>query len=256
MTIAAGFLCSDGIVLCADTQLTANYKQQGQKVWLHAYDDVCVGVTGAGDYVLLKLANQQIEQRVRSGMDTDTILHGVVEPVLASIYDDHIDKAPDWKVNQCGYDLALIIAIRTTSTVRLFESSRTSLAPVMDYRCVGTGSPVGNYIAGTMFSQQLPAHWGQALAAYLIQQTKTHGEDCGGNTNIVLIPNDGPAVFLSPTKIAQSEAIGTRIHERLGALLFATVEPLEEETFDELVCQFVDAVVRARVDLLEQRDQA
>ena len=248
VTIAAGLVCSDGVVLCADTQLTSNYKQPGQKLWLHEAAHLSVAMTGAGDYVLLKLVNGTIRHRIKGRMSLDRVLHGIVEPVLASVHADHIDKAPDWRV-QNGYDVNVIVAIKTRTGVRLYESSRTGVSEITDYRCVGAGSPVGNYIAGNLFSPSLSVLWGQVCAAYLIQQTKAYGMDCGGETSIVVMPKDGPAVLLPPAEVRQIELVANRIHEAFSPVMTACAEPQldgDGQDLEEAITIFKNAVTLAR----------
>lgn len=105
MTIAAGMVFTDGVVLGADTLVSATYKQYETKLWVHAKGVLNVAVTGAGNYVLLKLANEEIQRRITRGMSCDDVRRKVLEPVIAKLYAEHIDKAPDWQVMN-GYDLA------------------------------------------------------------------------------------------------------------------------------------------------------
>lgn len=252
MTIAAGFVCDDGVVLCADTELTSTYKQQGQKLWLHEKANLSVAVSGAGDYTLLKLANDAIRDRLSGNMSGNRVLHSVIEPVIRSIHEDHIDRAPDWRVLQ-GYDLALLVAVKTRRIgVQLYETSRTGVAEVRDYRCVGAGSPVANYIAGTMFSPSLSSFWCQAFAAYLIQQTKAYGLDCGGGSSVVVIRKDGPSVLLPTAKLPQMEKVGNRVHDALGPILFSAATDWAGPDFDAKVRAFQDAVEKSRSDMFRE----
>ena len=49
MTIAAGFLCSDGFVLAADTLHSGINKRYAAKIWKAERGDVLVAVAGSGD---------------------------------------------------------------------------------------------------------------------------------------------------------------------------------------------------------------
>jgi hypothetical protein len=224
MTIAAGSLFQDGVILCADTLLSANYRKQGRKVWYRQVGDLEVGITGAGDYVLLKLAATEIMARLTTEIQSGAVVVRLVEAVLASIHDDHIDKAPQWQ-QDLGYGINLIIGVKTPNIVLLFESSRRAVAPVEGFACVGSGGPVGNYVGSVLHSEAVPVAWGQVMAAYLIQQTKAFGDDCGGETNIVVMPDRGHARNLSPKEISTLEGVATRLHEAFGAILFSCATP-------------------------------
>lgn len=218
MTIAVGLRLRDGVVLCADTLLSANYRTQGRKVWFGKAGVVELAVSGAGDYVLVKRAASEMLRRLKKGMSVETVRQEVVRHVLKNMYEGDIDQAPEWRQQQ-GYCLQVLIGIKCHGDVQLYESSRASIAPVENVACVGSGAPIANYIASVFHSPAFSVDWGQILAAYLIQQAKTYGEDCGGDTNIVVMKQDESSRDLSPEKVRELERIGTRLHEACGPLL-------------------------------------
>ena len=68
MTIAAGFVCSDGVILCADTEETAGVgyvKVPLEKVRTLEDSDCTLAITGTGNSALLEMAMEQIIARVR-----------------------------------------------------------------------------------------------------------------------------------------------------------------------------------------------
>jgi 20S proteasome alpha/beta subunit len=235
VTIAAGFVCSDGVVLCADTLLSANYRQQGPKVWSwRGGRRVAVAVTGAGPYVLLKLAKEAIFRHLDAtkgkGIPPGYIQHEIIERVIARIHDDHVDKATDWdRAN--GYGLSLLVAVRECSKATLYETDRRACSEVLAFACVGSGAPVGNYVASTTFSPTLSSAWAEISAAYVIQQSKAYGDDCGGDTNIIVVPNDGTALALSRARIRRLEQSGAAIHEAFGRVLIANADAFSGDDF-------------------------
>ena len=70
MTIAAGFVCSDGVVLGADTQVTGQtIKYSRDKVWVLSAPDAshCVAMAGAGDAVLIRALRDHLASHDQSG---------------------------------------------------------------------------------------------------------------------------------------------------------------------------------------------
>lgn len=64
VTIAAGMMCSDGIVLCADTELTlSSLKASRAKIFVTAehISDFRMAIASAGDYDFCKAAIQYSE---------------------------------------------------------------------------------------------------------------------------------------------------------------------------------------------------
>lgn len=240
MTIAAGFVCSDGVVLCSDTLLSANFRQQGPKAWVVWKDSrVALAVAGAGNYVLLKLAREallrrmtQLRRNTRKPLDPGRIQHEVIEPVIASIHDDHVDKATEWdRAN--GYGLSLLVAVQEGGIATLYETDRRACSKVLSFACVGSGAPIGNYVASTTFTSVLASSWGEMAAAYVIQQAKAYGDDCGGDTAIIVLPNDGKVEELSLDRIRKLEAAGFDIHKAVARLLVANTDKNDEDLFND-----------------------
>src|SRR5271168_1009367 len=61
MTIAAGFLCSDGVMICADTEITGGVKYNAQKVRRFQFRVGEYVITGTGNTSYLGMANDMIE---------------------------------------------------------------------------------------------------------------------------------------------------------------------------------------------------
>lgn len=254
MTIAAGFVCADGLVLGADRLITATgHKQYRRKTFMFSSAKVTISVTGAGSYGLLKLAAEEITERVKAAVirdghvNFDWIKHQVVERVVDSIYTKHIDRASDWeRVN--GYSLRLLIGAKCGHGLKLWESELRSVTEVSGFQCVGGGEPVANYMAATLFSPTMSHIWGRIIAAYLLQQTKVYGDGCGGNSDMIVIPREGPPIVLEHEDIAPLEQIANVIHERFGPVMAACSNPTKEgQDLEDAINWFRDGVEQARL---------
>jgi hypothetical protein len=61
MTIAAGFRCEEGIVICADREISRpTGKTMETKIWGANYDNLSVVVTGAGSWAYLRSAANEV----------------------------------------------------------------------------------------------------------------------------------------------------------------------------------------------------
>lgn len=210
MTIAAGFVCSNGLVLCADTEYTGSIRQTGQKVWIREHDNSYVlALAGAGDTALIRLVRNRLFERVdptKAAREAETEL----EQILRSAFEDHIDKAPP-EARAAGYDVAVLVGVRKGDGRVLLEHSRTAVAWVQSYSCVGVGAPVANYIAETMFTGGMSIQDTIPIACYLLKQTKTFGVMCGGASHVIVIPASGPAEFIDPERIKKLESRRPRL---------------------------------------------
>lgn len=214
MTIAAGFTCKNGLVLCADTEYTGSIRQRGPKVWIKDTGDhsrFTVALAGAGDAALIRLVRNRLFERV-SATATEREVETVLEGVLKSVFEDHIDKAPREAVNN-GYDVSVLVGVRVGARRVLLEHSRTAVAWVDGYSCTGAGAPVANYIAETFFRRNMSMQEAIPLACYLLRQAKTFGVMCGGDSHVLTIPFVGPAEFVPFQTIKKLENKRPRVRE-------------------------------------------
>ena len=204
MTIAAGFVCSNGLVLCADTEYTGSIRQTGPKVWVRETDSYTLAVAGAGDSALIRLVRNRLFERVdptKAARDAETEL----EQILKSVFADHIDNAPQ-EVRYGGqYDVFVLVGVKRGVGCVLLEHSRTAVAWVESYACVGTGAPVANYIAETMFASTMTVQQTVHVACYLLKQTRRFGVMCGGDSHVIVIPASGPMELVQPEQIKKLE---------------------------------------------------
>src|SRR5580700_3033622 len=71
VTIAAAFICSDGVVMCADTQETipGYTKVDVTKIRVNKTNGYALLITGAGDSHLIETAGQAIEKAFEDEFD-------------------------------------------------------------------------------------------------------------------------------------------------------------------------------------------
>jgi len=73
MTIAAGFVCSDGLVLCADTQYTSSTKFSETKLWEHSAGDLRLVIAAAGDATLMNIAVEGVTKQLDAGANLEGV---------------------------------------------------------------------------------------------------------------------------------------------------------------------------------------
>ena len=111
MTVAAGFVCSDGIILCADSEHSDEItKFQRSKVFRFGDDLV---LTGAGQTSYITTAFDKLSDKYRQGIpDTPSGARLALEEVILDVYANHI--APFFEVNSRPY-FPLLTATRCVS---------------------------------------------------------------------------------------------------------------------------------------------
>ena len=110
MTVAAGFECDDGLLLCADTKITTQIKTNESKLLFNLYDGEVTGqystvfAVASDDFDLAKAAVREYEEgigRINFGKTDIVGIRKSIEDSLTKFYKNHIFPAfpnPDSRV--------------------------------------------------------------------------------------------------------------------------------------------------------------
>jgi 20S proteasome alpha/beta subunit len=252
MTIAAGFPCSDGLVLCADTQevIYSYAKVNTQKMTQIKTPEYNVAFTGSGDTGLLEMT---IQAMVKALMLTDPEPHSIVEVeetlrgVLIEIFNRHV--APYYQFPSDERPNAdLLIGVQYSGMTLLYRAYGTSFFQVHEPQCVGSGVVLGKSLIGQLFDSSMSIAQGWLVALYVLNQAKTWVDGCGGNTDILLLSNKDKKVTRIPTTEVEDLESHFKQFDSFIRPLFLTVadRAVPHERFEQLVKQF-------RVDMLGLR---
>ncbi len=226
MTIAAGFVCRDGVVLGADSQVTGAIKFSRDKVWVLPTRDAsqCVAMAGAGDVVLIRAVRDALAESDRRRFDPPfahlaQVLSSALTPsddpqppldrlverlqaALETFYEHHIYPAPNWEESR---PLRFLLAVQAGGQAALFDQSGPTLARTTSHVCIGSGSDLGQYLQETRFTSEMDMATGRRVVAHLLKQVKTYSTFCGGDSHILLVPHEGPATFATARQIRKDE---------------------------------------------------
>jgi hypothetical protein len=94
MTIAIGLLCSDGIVLGADREVSL-YTLKVREPKAHVLKRVAlqIGLVGAGSSDLIKLATQELDRKLVDRMTADEVRE-VIDDLATEIHQRHVLPNP------------------------------------------------------------------------------------------------------------------------------------------------------------------
>lgn len=189
VTIGVGFLCLNGIVICADNQITwpGSHKYYKCKIYPHNTPDWGAVFTFAGNPNLM----ESFDGKFRDAMQIVTApfttrrIQEVIETLLSLM--DTVDSDPDGLHMLCG--------IATPNTgMRLLKTERKVVSEVRGYDYVGVGdSSILRYL-GQLITESYAGYTTQqafALATYLVLKAKTHVEGCGGDTDAMILRPNG-----------------------------------------------------------------
>jgi hypothetical protein len=199
MTLVAGFLCSDGYVLAADTEMTYDViRFQGKKLTSYAGFGMNYGlrVGFAGDANYATMLSQKIADGIHDLGDQPKLpdMKRRVEEAVQRIHEDQIFKV--WAATgQQEPSIELIVALEDVDgRVALLKTVQTAVFQVMGYAFAGTGSYLAEYLCQRLIgTHNLPTAVTHHLVHQLFREIKGKGIYVGGNTEIVSARTDPKA---------------------------------------------------------------
>jgi hypothetical protein len=193
VTIALGFLCPDGIVLCSDRQMTdsaAGLKYQKCKLsWMSGLFAPGISFTFAsayaGDPEAVKIMRTEIKERLGEEMAKSKLV-GFQAPKARKALEKIFN-------NKHAKHLQMLIGIRFHSgEMCLFK---TSGKKVVDARTeyIGSGdSSALRYLADFLLPSYIPSiSQAQVLGAYLISVANEYVDGCSGGPDFHTIAGNG-----------------------------------------------------------------
>ena len=189
MTIAAGFCCREGVLLCADTEQTAwAMKLHGKKVDHFEFPGGKVGYAYAGNTRFAFSAIQKLERRLKASKTKDVL--AVIENLLDQEYRRNVLKHPDHATDaSIPYQILLAVWLHSGET-RLYVTAQTAIQEITDYECIGVGDYLAHYLIRQSFAGG-SVRSALALAAYSLAGIKDYVLGCGGMSVYVFVHKDG-----------------------------------------------------------------
>jgi hypothetical protein len=143
MTIVAGFVVQDGIVLCADTMYSGGMKVDRTKLFPARFDNgLSVVFALAGHEGCAKMAIQDCNDAlaaIASDARSMKRIRRAVLGVVNSIHKNDIAALPQPTAQEEAQFSLLVAAWNEIEGLHLFKVLRTSIAEVKSYECHGIG---------------------------------------------------------------------------------------------------------------------
>ncbi len=255
MTIAAGFLCPDGIVVCADSEVsTDSEKYEESKIFtLSASDGPTVIFAGSGWFDYVKMTVDKIMGRA-AFMTHAHEIEEIVEQTVLEVHRKHIRYYPA----EPKPFFNLLVGIRDESGLRLLLSSATSVRRVTEYACIGIGETLANYLSRGLTPQRESSEDAALLAVQILDQVKSNVPGCGGRfSEVVIVTKAGQILRIPPSSLLDIEYRARDFVRLLKPLLMSFSNPtLPESEFETKLSEFGEQCRRVREESKERMERA
>jgi hypothetical protein len=245
MTIAAGFVAKDGVVLCTDSLYTGGIKVNGKKIFPLQLNGGAVAFALAGNEPFAKRAIEQCCKLLDDNPDLQGSVSGIKATVEAALKDFHeqfvFTRPAD---SRAGVAFNLLVAAGSLKEKpSIFMSHETVLNPISGNECIGEGYFVGHHIIETGYSREMSVDEAVVLAIHAVAVAKEYVEGVGGQTQILWI-KDGIVSMLHPLNTTAFTELYIMGYERRTAeLLFHAANPkLSDEEFEAHANRLVDSM--------------
>jgi hypothetical protein len=224
MTIAAGVMCPDGIILAADSQETVGeslkvFKPKLVELPLLSAELKAV-VVAAGDGTFIDVLVERISEQL-----------DLVNPYVASAkqaIQDAIGRACDeiWPHYTTQADkpkARLIIGVRATDGLMMLDAFVPMVKTADPYAFIGWGGDLATYKAKQLALAGMPTTVAAPLTAYILDVVKKNVEFCGGDTYLAVITSDGTVEHKSQDFISHAAQGYENTAWALEALVFPII---------------------------------
>jgi hypothetical protein len=222
MTIAAGFLCSDGLLIGADTEHSGSGKFHSSKV--RRYTSDAVGdyiVTGAGNVTYMGMAADILEELIYShralfrGRDRAKDAHSfrLLLRVTAKAIQDAIKGWPYAADDKPSVELVVAVRFKRTRDAALIHVGVDGGVRTVDGAGVfiGAGAEVAQSFARIVWHQLYPMDTMRWIAVFILYQAKMAAEACSGDTEIFRLPQTRKTSVLDEAGVAEKVEKGMRL---------------------------------------------
>jgi hypothetical protein len=223
LTLAAGFPCRGGIILCADSEMThdGTLKIPGNKILTHQYEGTSLAITGAGDWDYVELAFQKIKRKMEEPSQIDVTasdMQDLIEETITEIYQNNITMATD------DVAFAIIAATRTPEDEKL-TIFRSDQNPVVlqstGFECCGSGAVLARYLADIFYGPDISTEQGIFLSTYILRLAKKYITGVGGRSDILRLTPDGEMRTQRQDLVGDLETLFSGIDEIIKPVLFS-----------------------------------
>jgi len=189
VTVAAGIVCSDGLLICADSEVTAEpSKRQREKV--HCFQNYLV-VTGAGSGDFIKMAFDKLCDKYKSSRPVNVSdARQIAEDLVLKIHEQHIFAFYEPNdAERPGFDLVIGSRCRNGKLALVMTSDTTALL-CDEYEAIGTGQDIFEYWAKLLYDADVSMDLMSYLTLFILREVKRNVTGCGGDSHVIWMPQD------------------------------------------------------------------
>ena len=252
VTIAAGFVCLDGVVLCADSEHTAGQsKFYEQKIFEIKANNALLYLVGAGDYVYIRAAAQEIESCIKAKDVSLDQIKITVEDAVSELHTEHLAAAQQAGDTTATLGLLLAVWVRGQPKALLYRVVESG-----GIARIGSGSmALGTEAAESVLREQADLLYRDYMSVYTLRHLGPHiirkvckfAAYCGGSPQVACLEDTGPSFCDNSASADPGEDYLSDVLTDLPDILECCISPTAKGSdFEAVLRRFNQRVSGAR----------
>jgi len=255
MTIAAGLLLRDGVLLCADTEYTgAQHKSQDSKIDHFVFPSGKIAYALAGNEETARATIDKLHRELLA-MKPGDLVRDLIDRVIDRQYRKHASQGD-------ALDFQLLLAYKGDQNQRadLYVTRRTTVRPVRRFSCIGYGAEFASHILRPQFHALASDRDMWHLSAYMMAVVKRSVPYCGGESLLLILKNNGDVGIatseINNMPVRQIEDFSKNFDWLAHKLFLALVDPaVTGKQFSDTVDDLKRVLLANRELWEEERDK-
>jgi hypothetical protein len=252
VTLIAGFQCTDGAIVVADSQETVgNYRVSCQKISPVEAANFEVVIAGSGNGDLVDAFVQRIQDELENAdVNTPREFKKFAQEQLLDFLRNEASLHP-----KKDRDMRLMVAGHSRTLPALFgmwESRSSRLIPVQKYSLVGFEAPIYRHAVDRLFIEPIPISRAIPLAMYLFSLAEDTSNYVKSPVSIVIITGNSPMFSETKETIEDFEAMAQVYMAALERMFLVCADTrTSSATFSKQFGTFTETILRLRWDYLQ-----
>jgi len=250
MTITAGFRCKNGVVLCADSEITLTQGKTYEAKLFTINEEQEAYLAYAGSSFFIKELVGSL--RDTSEGKTGKTLIDAIRKTYKSLHNKHYTKPPKGEKSFAD----ILVTARHGKWISLYAGSGRHWFLVDKYQTFGVGQDQAEPIFNPLYSSDISTTETSFMAIYALRRIKGFVQGCGGPTEIRQVDDAGrffSRYVWGKERIKRAEEDYDFFEKTMRPILLSLPDTLstDKKKFNALVSQMVKELRRRRAGRLQ-----
>ncbi|HTT03516.1 MAG TPA: hypothetical protein VMG11_15660 [Steroidobacteraceae bacterium] len=246
MTLAAGFLCTDGVVVARATERSGSAaKWTPTEIFVGSGSGYEIAVTGIGNAALIRMAADQLLERSLEGDEDLSELWEECERLVNRLSKKYIFCYGERDPERPQLQLLVAARMREQGSRLLLRSDANRIAKSDGFEVLGHGSELARSVTSWLYEPGLTVSVVARLVTHIVHWTAEHVPGCGRTTQVLCL--SGAAQTPKPVHAPAEEEFFWGLNRLLQPIITGCIdERITDVQFDDRLRWFEERLSAVR----------